>query len=368
MTHLKGIGIFAVGLGMLACSHSVTEPSRELPVVRIQSAVSAVPSTGIRYAAVVRANRQVELDFKLAGYVRQLGRAKKSDHPLQEGDTVAAGAVLASLDPADYLAKTEAARAAVLEAKVAKDQALRDQNRATDLAADNVVPQAQLERSTTQADLAIARLSRAQATLHEAELAVADTALKAPFAGTILSRLVEQGAFVTPRTPGFVLADTTRMKIVFGVPDVIAQTTRLGQLATVEVPSIGKTIQAPVSRISPSADLRSRLFELEVMLPNESDELKVGLAATVVLAPQAGVQPGELVPLRALVNGDSKQSDFAVFVLEPDGAQSKVRARPVQVTAVVGDNAVLTGIEHSDRIVSLGASLLHDGDRVRVAP
>lgn len=367
MSFARIISIMGISLGLAACTHSTSEPPHELPVVRTQPVTAAATTAGVRYSAIVRANRQVELDFKLSGYVRQLGRNSKTHRPLQEGDGVAAGTVLASLDPADYSARLETARAAVLEAEVAKKQAERDQNRAGTLVSTGAVTPVELEMRTTQTEAATARLSRAEATLHEAELTVSDTTLRAPFSGTILNRLVEQGAFVTARTPGYVLADTTSMKIVFGVPDVIAQNSQLGQTTTVEVPSLNKTLQAPITRISPAADPRSRLFELEVTLPNASAELKVGLAATVSVDPGNAGRTGKMAPLRALVNGTPSKSEFALFVLDNNQQQPTVHSRPVTVVGIIGDDALLTGLQPNDQIVTLGASLLHDGDRVRLA-
>jgi multidrug efflux system membrane fusion protein len=141
----------------------------------------------------------------------------------------------------------------------------------------------------------------------------------------------------------------------------------MGQLTTVELPSLERSIRAPISRISPSADPRSRLFELEVTLPNENGELKVGLAATVVFDGESTQQTGRRVPLRALVSGPQGKGEFAVFTLDAGQAPPIVRSRVVSVTRVIGDDAVVAGLEPNVPIVTLGASLLHDGDRVQVA-
>jgi RND family efflux transporter MFP subunit len=365
---VKGItSLVLVGAALIGCGNASHDLERALPVVRVEAVAAHSSTASIRYSAIVKANRQVELDFKLPGYVRSLGRSSKANRPLQEGDVVAAGAILATVDPADYAVKLETARAAVLEAEVAKNQAERDQKRATNLTADGAIPQVELERRTTLADTASARLARAKAALHEAELAVNDTTLRAPFSGTILNRIVEQGAFVTPRTPGYILADTSTVKVVFGVPDTVAYATKMGQLTTVELPSLERSIRAPISRISPSADPRSRLFELEVTLPNENGELKVGLAATVVFDGESTQQTGRRVPLRALVSGPQGKGEFAVFTLDAGQAPPIVRSRVVSVTRVIGDDAVVAGLEPNVPIVTLGASLLHDGDRVQVA-
>ncbi|MGA2449408.1 MAG: efflux RND transporter periplasmic adaptor subunit [Polyangiaceae bacterium] len=328
---------------------------------------------GNRYSGVVRANKQVELDFKVAGYVSALGHANGvRERTLQEGDRVDAGAVLASIDPADYAARVATARAAVLEARAAESQAGRDRTRSNNLVASGAVAAVDLENRSSTFDVASARLARAQATLHEAELALADSTLRAPFAGVILSKFVDPGAFVTARTPAFVLADDSAMKVVFGVPDTVMESLRLGDPATVQFPSLSWELFAHVSRVSPAADPRSRSFEVEVTLGGQTDIVKVGLSATVSLGDtRRATSPGALVPMRSMV-ARPVDGDLSVFVVDgeatPEGGRATVRIHPVQVVRIVGDDAVVTGLTLRDRVVTLGAPLLHDGDTVRLIP
>jgi len=338
------------------------------PVVRVQGLRPGEGGGEGRYSAVVRANRQVELDFKATGYVRSLGRAPGTSRALQEGDHVPSGLVLASVDAADYAARVETARAAVQEASAAEQQARRDRARSESLAASGAVTPVELEQRTTQLEAAAARLARAQATLHEAELALGDTSLRAPFAGTILTKAVEQGAFVTPRTPGFVLADDSAMKVVFGVPDRVVLALRVGQRVNVELPSLGKRCEATLTRVAPAADPRSRVFEIEATLPTLDGQVKVGMASTVSLAEGAATEAGLAVPVRSLVRDPSSQDKLAVFVVDPAQSPPRASLRPVELASLAGDEAIVSGLAANDRVVTLGAALLRDGDTVRLVP
>lgn len=367
MTPPRLVGILLLGLATLACHPETATPVQHLPVVRTQSIVPSTHAANTRYSAVVRPNRQVELDFKLAGYVRQLGRPKANNaRAFQEGDQVGNGEVLAVLDSADYSARGESARAAVMEAEVAFRQAERDRIRAQALAKNGSVAPVELELRTTQEEAAAARLARAQATLREANLALADTTLRAPFSGVILNRSVELGAFVTARTPGYVIADTSSMKVVFGVPDVVACLLQVGQQSSVELPSLGTSVTAPITRLSPAADQRSRLFEVEIQLPNDTRQIKTGLAATVILTPASSLSTGAQTPLRSLVHV-GETGELGVFVVENQGHQTRAKARRVQVLSILGDDAIVSGLTVKDTVVTLGASLLHDGDPIRIA-
>jgi membrane fusion protein, multidrug efflux system len=351
------------------CQKGPTGVPKSLQVVRTEPVLESTAFSQNRYAAVVRANAQVELDFKVGGYVRHISRSKAvPSRIIQEGDRVTSGATLAVIDTSDYSAHVQTASAAVLEATAAALQAERDQVRTRALVSTGTLTPVELENRSSQRDVSDARVARAKAALNEARLALADTTLRAPFSGVILSRTVEQGAFVTPRTPGFVIADDSRMKIAFGVPDTLLPSLHAGDAATVEVPSLNRSFAASVSRIASAADPRSRVFEVEVIIPNQEQVLKVGLGATVVLDPSAAQQKGFRVPLRALVRGAQPNSDVAVYTVETANGRTVVHARDLQVLRVVGDDALVLGLKPDQNIVTLGASLLHDGDTVQLAP
>jgi multidrug efflux system membrane fusion protein len=337
-------------------------------VVRAETVRESQAFAQNRYAGVVRANAQVELDFKAGGYIRHIARSKTApQRVIQEGDRVTAGTALAVIDASDYAARVETASAAVLEASAAATQAERDQARTHALVESGALTPVELENRSTQREVSVARVARAKATLNEARLALADTTLRAPFSGVILSRLVEMGAFVSPRTPGFVIADDSSMKVVFGVPDSLLPALRVGNFAQVEVPSLSRSFAATIFRIGSAADPRSRVFEVEVIVSNQGQQLKVGLAATVALDTSGVQKKGFEVPLRALVRG-SRSSDVAVYTVEVSNGVATARARELNVLRVVGDDALVLGLEPGQKVVTLGASLLHDGDSVRLAP
>ncbi len=297
---IRTIGAALLAGGLLGCQARGAAEPRSLAVVRAEPVRASDATAETRYSGVVRANAQVELDFKVAGYVAALGHAHGArSRTLQEGDRVDGGEVLATIDPSDYAARVATARAAVLEARAAESQAGRDRARSNSLAASGAVAAVDLENRSSAFDVASARLARAEATLHEAELALSDSTLRAPFAGVILSKVVDRGAFVTARTPAFVLADDSAMKVVFGVPDAVMKSLRVGDPATVAFPSLNRRVGAQVSRVSPAADPRSRAFEVEVTLTSPPDVVKVGLSATVTLGDPERATGGALVPLRS---------------------------------------------------------------------
>lgn len=356
----------ALSVPLSACSMARAETHRDLPVVRAEPVSVAHGDSLARYSSVVRPDKQVQLEFKSAGYVRHITHpAAAPERLLQAGDRVRAGEVLAVVDTADYGAKLEEARAAAKEAQVAEDQAKSDQARWTTLVAEDARPKIELERYESQLAASRARRARAIAVVHAAELALEDCTLRAPFSGVVFARTVEQGALVTPHYPGFVLADTSVVKVAFGAPDAVAATLHTGDAVTVEIPVIGRIQTASVSKVAPAADPKSRLFDIEVNIPNTDSAIKPGVTATVSLRTDRHPDGGALIPLTALVRGPDTGSRTAVFVVVGE-ASPVARLRAVDVRGVLGSSAVVTGVTEGEQVATLGAPLLHDNAAVRL--
>src|SRR5439155_8414316 len=84
-----------------------------------------------------------------------------------------------------------------------------------------------------------------------------------------IKRLIEVGALVRPGDPAFTLAETAHVKAVFGVPDVGLAGIRLGSPVRVTSDARpGVRMRGQVTAISPSADPKSRVFQVEVSIPN----------------------------------------------------------------------------------------------------
>src|SRR6185503_17480331 len=94
---------------------------------------------------------------------------------------------------------------------------------------------------------------------------------------------------------------TRRVKVVFGVPDVIVKDLRLGGPLTIQTEALpGAMLEGRITLISPSADPSSRVFEVEAALPNPEARLKVGMLATLRLG-DAGPVTELSIPLAAVV-------------------------------------------------------------------
>jgi multidrug efflux system membrane fusion protein len=383
-------------------AESVQKPIKPVQVQEVQQYYpGGETGDGERYSANILPASQNELAFKYGGYLSQLHQVRGPNQqmrPVQEGDSVAKGTILARLRNDEFEAKvkqaeaqlaeaqstTEANRAQLAEAEAALRQAERDLERATKLLEARSLTKPEYEGAKTKVELAQARteairsqanviqakISGAQAILGEAKLAERDAVLRAPMDCYVLKRLVEPGALIVPGRPLFVVADRASVKASFGVPDLSVRTVRLGapmRLTTEAIP--GMEFKGWISRISPAADPRSRVFDVEVSIPRPPQQLRPGMIASLTLPAAKSAAPVTVVPINSIVRLKQAPESYAVNVVTEQAGKQIASQRPVKLGEAFGNMiAVTEGVSLGDRVIVSGAAMIVDQEPVRVIP
>jgi RND family efflux transporter MFP subunit len=364
--------LFALALLLVACG-ARGEGAQEKIVtpVRIRTVEQRAQLAGARYAGSVEPGTRVDLAFKVGGYVRDLAQTKNGNETrkVQEGDFVTKGTLLATVRESDYEMRVSAAQASLSEAVAAQKQAQLDFDRAQKLHTANTIAKVELDTQAARLETANARVEGAKSRIQEAQIALADCTLRAPMDGVVLKRPIEVGTLVAPGSVAFVIADTKHVKVVFGAPDKLIEKLKPGSMLPVTFEAVAGTFDATISRIAPSADLKSRVFEVEATIPNPKDQLKVGMIAKLVV-PEAALESSALVlPLTAVVRSPRDPRGFSVFVVDGEAGKETAHLRDVKLGEVVGNGVVVSdGLKTNERVVSMGATLITDGEPVRVIP
>jgi multidrug efflux system membrane fusion protein len=220
--------------------------------------------------------------------------------------------------------------------------------------------QAEFERSA-------ASVKQANAQLSDARTQLADSILRAPRDGWITARNINVGSLVGGSVTAFSLIDTHLVRVSFGVPDTEMHLVHLGQKLQVNTEATGD-FEGSVTSISPSADSKTRVYTVEVTLANPQGRLKAGMIASLALQ---GARPQEVtaIPVAAVLR--SPQDPNALLVMMPERVPDGYIARPrtVQLGDAYGNNiAVTSGLQPGDRVITTGASLVHDGDHLQLIP
>jgi multidrug efflux system membrane fusion protein len=312
----------------------------------------------------------VDLSFKVGGYVRDVAELKLpggGKRRLQEGDWVKKGDVLTAVKQDDYASRVAAAQASVDEAVASEKQAKLDYDRLSKLLASKTVPQAEVDNAKAKLDVATARVLAGRARVGETSVSLADTTLKAPLDGVILRRNVEPGQLAAPGQVAFTIADTRTMKVVFGAPDSLVPKLKMDDPVAIRLEAIGLDTTGRISRIAPSADVKSRVFDVQASIPNEQDLVTVGMIASLQM-PEASAAPSALaLPLTAVVRSPKDPRGFAVFVVDGSGGHETARVREVALGDVTGNAVLVTeGLRTGERVVQTGTALLRDNQPVCV--
>jgi len=385
---------------ILQCACSGREPdadARSAKAVRLVAVESATGGGATTYAAVIAPNAQIDLAFRVAGYVVEIRRSKAADRQVRElepGALVARGATLARIRPTDYQAVVDkaqgareeatagvaAAEAALAEAQAGVTQAEADFGRISTLWQQESITtpvydgaKARVDAARAKVDGATAgiaaakqRAASAGAQLNEAQIALSDTELRAPFDAILLERRVDIGTLVSPGTPAFTLADLHQIKARFNAPDTALRLFRSGQVMQVTVDAFpNEPFQGRVLSVAPAADPKSRSFEITLAIDNPALKLRSGMIASVRATAEAADRPQLRIPIDALVH-DAVRDRYLVYGVEQKNGRTVAKAIDISPGPLVGNQVtVLEGLTTGQRIVGSGANLVRPGDVVK---
>jgi RND family efflux transporter MFP subunit len=353
----------------VGCSRANSEPR---PLTPVRTGAVQTISTGAenRYSANIVPNAQVDLAFKSGGYVQSIRQVRGADGRMRNvdiGDWVTKGTVLAVVRQKDYSDQREQANAQLARAQADYDHAKLSFDRTSNLYSTQSATKPDFDSAKAQLESASASLNNARATLAEAQTALDDSSLRAPFDGWIMKRSVDIGALVGPSVAGFTIADTHLVKAVFGVPDTAMTRVKLGQRQAVTTDVFPDAFAGRVTAISPAADPKSRVYSVEVTLPNPRNQLKSGMIASLAFGGEILPSSVLAVPLSAVIRDPQKPEEFAVYLTEGTGDPATVRARTVELGDAYGNMIqVLGGVKAGERVVTTGATLIKNGEQVRI--
>jgi RND family efflux transporter MFP subunit len=372
----KGLGpaaaavLFAIVAATSGCQEPTKVAAKSPTPVHVVDVALYSPSEDLRYSASVLPFAQASLSFKSAGYVTEIKQVMGADgrrRDLGPGDYVAQGAVLAQIRHQDLKNQLDQATATLSAAQAQHVEATKDYDRAKTLYASESLTKPDFDRAQAKFDSTLAAVDQAKANVHQAQLALQDADLAAPFSGYIVARNIELGNLAAPGTPAFTIADTSAVKISFGVPDYAVRRLRLGQQFSIHLQGDPKEYNGRVTSIAASADEKNRVFAIEVTVSNPKALLKPGMIASLSLT---GVHkaPVPTVPLSAVVADPGSSGHYAVFVAQEQGGKWVAHLREVALGETHESDVAVDGVNPGEKVVVVGAAGLKDGDFIQVLP
>jgi RND family efflux transporter MFP subunit len=357
----------------VGCGEAPTQPAGAQPVpVTVAEVQIYSGNDGVNYSASIVPYTQLPVAFKSAGYVTSILQLKGVDGRMrnaQQGDWVKRGTVLATVRQSDYQRAVDQYKGQQEQAQAGAEKSQQDFTRAQALYAANALTQSDYDAAKAQFDSSQGAVATAQAAVAQAQQALADCELRAPLDGQILGRNIELGVLVAAGTTGFTMGDTQTVKAIFGIPDILLASVQLGKKQLVQTEIYPQEFLGQVTAVSPQADQKSRTFQVEVTIPNSKGLLKSGMVATLDLGRAKLTTPQLVVPLESIVSVADGSKIFSVFVVAGEGEKEVARRRTVQPGPAFGNMvSIVKGVSLGDRVISNGATLVNDGQAVRVIP
>ena len=269
--------------------------------------------------------------------------------------------------------------ASVQKADADRFDAQRKYERAQSMFKDKLISQEQYDDAlsrfqSTQAsyDLAVQEIARLQALLISneaterlAEKKLSDATIQAPYPGSVKSRDVHPGEYLTVKSPVMVLVRTDRLRARLAVPERWAGWIHEGTLIDLHVDAFpGETFQGKITRINPSVAQDSRTFEVEAMIENSAGRLKPGFFVQASM-PSQKEEKAIFVPDAAV---NYRYGVYKVFIVN-DGRVNERQIRPAGQTEDEHGRRfeVAEGLKSGDRVATAVSGELHDGDAVQEA-
>jgi RND family efflux transporter MFP subunit len=338
-------------LHLRAAQSVSTEVRAPMPVAAIGFVTESEYSRSTSLLGLVEANRSAVLGFELPGML--------SEVRVREGSVVAAGDTLATLDDGTLRSARRAILAQLQQAESQLELAQLNAKRQRELVETGAVSRERFDETRLTALALSAQVDVVRAELSKIELDLEKSQLRAPYAGVIALRYLDEGSIVSAGVPVLRLIETGAMEAHIGVPVELTRTLIPGKEYSLEIR--GTVVQAKLSAVRPDIDPYTRSVTSVFMLPENTLVLH-GEAVTLELSRQI-TEEGGWLPVSALLEG--QRGIWNVLRLEEVGQQIVSVREVVEVLEIQGDHAYVRGsIVDGQQIIAAGVHRIAPGTAV----
>jgi RND family efflux transporter MFP subunit len=338
---------------LVACNDatsSSTDPRLQPPLVRIETVEISVQSER-SFTGIVAAHVQSDLGFRVPGKV--LGRL------VDAGQTVKRGQALMRIDPTDLRLAMRAHEEAVAAAKARARQAADDEARYRNLVAMGFVSASAYDKVKAAAEAAGAELNAAEARADVARNETSYAVLLADADGVVVETLAEPGQVVGAGQVVVRVAHAGRREAVIELPETLRPV--IGSTGRATLYGSGLTGPAKLRQLSDAANRQTRTFEARYVLEGRLADAPLGSTISIQIS-NGRSAPALQVPIGAIFDPGKGPGVWLA-----QGETPRVTWRAVQIAGLSGEAASVIGnLEAGDRVVALGAHLLHEGEHVRL--
>jgi membrane fusion protein (multidrug efflux system) len=264
----------------------------------------------------------------------------------KEGQAVAAGTRLVTIDSSEYEAQLAAQKADLKteEQRLTRTKELYDQKFI----------------SKDALDVQVGNVARLKAHVDEAESRLAKTVIRAPFSGIVGLRMVSPGAYVKAGADIVRLENVSSIKVDFQIPETYLSKVRPNQEISVRVEAYpNEVFKGRVYAVEPVVDERTRTIAMRARIPNKGYKLKPGMFVRVAVT--LDTRPNSVIVPEQAIWPQGKDS-YVYRVVDGKATLTKVDIG----NRAPGTVEILKGLAANDVVVTDGQIKLKDGAPVTV--
>ncbi len=305
-------------------------------LVRAQHSVATSKITSLNLSGQTEASRIVTVRAEVPGRIERL--------MVSQGQAVERGDVLCQLAVNTRDSDFAEAKAAYKSAKL-EYQGLLD-----------------LKGRGLQSDINVARaeatLASTEARMKQAELALANTQIKAPFAGVVEEQPVEQGDYLNIGQPCVTIMEVDPILVRAQVAERSINQVSLGEMVDVELIT-GERLKGKVTFIARSPDSTTRTYEIEATVSEPGPNIRAGLSARVSVPLTS--QLAHLITPAALVLND--EGEMGVRLVDDN---NRVEFKTVKVVSESNEGIWVDGLPLEVNLIIVGQEEVFSGQVVEV--
>jgi RND family efflux transporter MFP subunit len=345
------VGLLPFVLAACIDAASSADPRMQPPLVRTE-AVTASASSARSFTGIVAARVQSDLGFRVPG--------KVLERLIDTGQPVRRGQALMRIDPRDLGLALRAHEEAVAAANARVRQTSQEESRYRELVARGAVSKSAYDKVRMDAESARADLNAAQAQADVARNQTSYAVLFADADGVVVEALAEPGQVVAAGQVVVRVAHAGPREAIVEFPETLRPA--IGSTGRATLYGSGLTGSAQLRQLSDAANRQTRTFEARYVLADPLADAPLGSTISIQLA-NVEPHPALQVPIGAIFDAGNGAGVWLV-----EGETPRVTWRVVQIVRLGDEAALVVGnVKAGDRVVALGAHLLHEGEQVRPA-
>ncbi|MEM8932939.1 MAG: efflux RND transporter periplasmic adaptor subunit [Acidobacteriota bacterium] len=354
------LGLIAGLLVWSGCADEAPPPEPEPRTVRTTVVGGTEETRSRTFSGTSKSSQQSRLSFKVGGTIAEM--------PIEVGDRLRRGQLVARLDPFQYELEVERSEADLVRSRAAERNAQATYERTKELYADNNAARGDLDAARANAESAVAQTRAAEKLVELNRLQVSYTELRAATDCSVAAIEVEVNENVGNGNPVATVDCGDTIEVAASIPESLIGDLAEGMAANVRFDALPDAAFSGTLTEIGSAPQGGAAFPITVSVDGEHPELRAGLAAEVRFDFERQADAVVLVPMSAVVEGPD-----ATYVYLATGAGDGDRATVTRRDVALGELTeggveVTSGLTPGDRVITAGMAKIYDGLEVRLDP